>query len=252
MAMLDKAIVVGSSPAMSRSKLNYPQWSIEKLEGELASSASHTRFAGDLIFLRCPDRGYWMHKALENGYRVRATHPICSWNALRELQLGSDHFGVYYEYVSPSVNFKEAFEEIGGVLYFEVRCSAADPLALDQVLLETLHWLRLHMESIDEVFARTRSFNGISARADCAMVYLKLANGIEGHCFLHALQSQVPCELTFYGRSGTVVWDGGVQDGGILQVETLSNVAATYRIADWVEKASRFERAMTYREVKKL
>lgn len=250
--MKEEAIAVGGSPLWERLGLDIPRWSIDALRDELASSPSDTSFKGELIFLRCPDRGYWLHTALERGYKVRATHPLESWQALQRLPLDGERLGICYEYLSPSADLQRAFADIGGILYFEVRCRVADPLAVEQALLETMDWVRMQMDSVDEVFARTRNLAGTAAAADCTVVFLKLANGIEGHCFFNALSVKPMVEVTFYGRSGAFTWGGGIEHRAVFRAETPAGLAATYRLGDWVEKASRFERSMAYGELKKL
>ena len=249
---MENPIAIGASPVWDQRNGNHPQWTVGQLQDELILRGAGGKPTRDLIFLRCPDREYWLYRALEDGYYIRATHPIELGPDIGSLQLRENQLGIFYEYISPFFDLQDAFEKIGGVLYFEARCSTFDPIALEQAFLELMDWLRLHMEAVDEIFARTRNLSASSPRSDSSLIHLKLANGIEGHCFFHAFTAEQGFEITFYGPSGAISWDGGIEGIGVDRAESPQGIARATRIAEWVDRAARFERAITYGESKKL
>ena len=231
-------------------------FSVEKLKEDLRKgdlTGNNTK--DQLLFLNCADKNYWVQQVAKQSCVVEATHPLIVRGSLLEqieqLTEEIEQIGIFYEYFDPEINLADKISQLGDLYYCEAYCHVRDELALEQALIEIIDWFTLNMSPIDEVFCRTRSHRGRNERPDCCTVLLKLADGTEAHWFISALGEEGPKGINCFGCKSTYYWGGGIRQKGIRRKVGRSALKNTYRIVDWIYQSARFERSISYGELKR-
>jgi hypothetical protein len=232
------------------------QWPAEKLIDTLRTDNTHLENLGDhLLLIDCAEKDYWIQTLGTCGYSIEISHPLSDrgnpLEQVKRLAQNEESLGVFYEYFDPTLNLAKKLDSIGGLRYCEVFCHVRNELALQQALMELIDWFTILMSPIDEVFCRMRNHKGLNEEPDCCTVLLKFADGMEAHWFINALGEGVARGMNFYGDRGVYSWDGGTVNSGVIRRGSWDELVRSYRIADWIRKAARYERSVSYRETKR-
>lgn len=232
------------------------QCSAERLiETIRADNTSRETLGDHLLLIDCADKDYWIQTLGKCGYSLEISHPLSyrgnPLEQVRELAKKRESLSVFYEYFDPNMDLARVIESIGGLRYCEVFCHVRNELALQQALIELIDWFTILMSPIDEVFCRMRNHKGLNEQPDCCTVLLKFADGMEAHWFINALGEGGARGINFYGKRGAYSWDGGTVNSGVIRRSSWDELVHSYRIADWIHKAARYERSVPYRETKR-
>ncbi len=250
--MTTKRIIIGFPSTTEGGGAYGERWNEQKLKAQLVHGKSSIQSGCSLAFYACSDKTFWIQQAYERGYSVVATHPLClegaMYSEVQRFMERRQEVDILHEYVDPTVNFSEYVEGVGGLIYCEAQVYCGNEVGLMQSMLEWIYLFRMHLGPIDEIFCRSRNLKGTSEDADCYVVHLKLANGLESHWFFSALGNNPKAHFSFYGRLGVNTLDVEMPAEGVVHRIEHRSLIRTYKIFQWILQAARFERSVSYRE----
>lgn len=260
---LKKLAVIGqsASPLELEQYINIP-WTLERLDAVLGGAENSDR-CEMVAFMHSVDKGYWAHRIVESGWNLLMTHPVTT-NAEKARALNAKANGrniqIYHEYFVADPAMAVEIAEIAPLLFFSAKISVETPLAIQQALLEFFDCLRVLLPvPVDEIFARTRNLLTNQVEPDLVTAHLRMKNGSEGQIEAHCLSTKNTIaehafvSVDFYGRNGHLNWDTDRLIKGRTTAERalFADSMKSYQLVDWVERAGRFDRVISYREALK-
>ena len=249
----NRVAIIGQPLEIAGGADGHIPWSTEKLQAVLDEKDSDTCDA--IALYRIADKSYWVHRIIDAGWYLFATHPVVP-NAAKEKELsardGVEHLQIIYEHFILKTELASELEKIGPLLFFSVKIGVADELAISQASLEFFDILRAFLPvPIDEIFARTRNMGGNGVDPDLITAHMRMKNGSEGLLEMHCLSGQKnEVSVHFYGREGQFSWDGTPSTKNGISSPFLETIKS-YQNASWLERSGRFDRVIDYREAMK-
>ena len=227
----NRVAIIGQPLEIAGGADGHIPWSTEKLQAVLDEKDSDTCDA--IALYRIADKSYWVHRIIDAGWYLFATHPVVP-NAAKAKELsardGVEHLQIIYEHFILKTELASELEKIGPLLFI-LRAFLPVP--------------------IDEIFARTRNMGGNGVDPDLITAHMRMKNGSEGLLEMHCLSGQKnEVSVHFYGREGQFFWDGTPSTKNGISSPFLETIKS-YQNASWLERSGRFDRVIDYREAMK-